>query len=1054
MDTGLGRDAYSIIGQGRIEEILSTRPEERRGVFEEAAGVVKYKNRKKEAEKKLEETSANLVRIQDIVLEVENQLGPLKEQADQAKRYKALKEELTSKEISSCAYMIDRLHSQWQEAQEQLKKLKIEEQEKIAQINQAEAHSEQVKWALSQLENSLEKKQEQLLRITEELERMESQREVLREREKNFSVNHANIQSNIEQLTDRYHQSDQEWEMEQKRLKTIQESLNQLRKEIKEIEDKTADFNSEIDEKIEQLKGDYIEALNKQAALRNEERHLKLRIEQEKQRLNRLMEEREKNRQELEILTKQHEERKQFLEATQSQLSDQHEAISKLGETRKSLLDQLSGLEHTYRNHLAQIEQLAGRYRVLKELKEEYSGYAQGVKEVLKAKKRQLEGIHGAIGELIKVSPKYEIAIETALGSAMQYIVVRDEQAARDAIAYLKKHQSGRATFLPKNILKSRVIPTKERAIIEQAEGLIGLAHELVEVDDQFRIVLEYLLGNVIVMEKLNWANILARTLGYRYRLVTLDGDVVHPGGLMTGGGVKRNKASLLSRDRELAELEHRLATLKQENNKLKQQMEQTRSSLGKIDQAMELGKHEIGELREKEQMEKEHLSQIHYQIKRLDEKRELIDQDVHDCEHQIQHFNSSLEQLRAGFSQITAQSNAIETEIKQLEQMKKQQEENKAEAGEQLTQLKVALAAKKQEYDSLELHVKRLALSRKQMEEEIYLLRNQLEKLKNDLLAQQSQQRELEAAIRDKKEERERLNDSIINARQERRQMQHDLEKLEIQIKEMRLSLKETQGTIHELEVKIGKLDVELERYLTLLREEYQISYEWAKERYPLKEPFEITRERVEQLKKEISRLGPVNLAAIEQYEQLKERYTFLKGQEEDLKQAKLTLDRVIREMDEEMSLRFKNTFEQIREHFSKIFKELFGGGKADLYLSDPSNLLTTGVEIVAQPPGKKLQYLSLLSGGERALTAIALLFAILEVKPVPFCVLDEVEAALDEANVYRFARYLKNRVDKTQFIVITHRKGTMEEADVLYGVTMPEAGVSKLVSVKLLAS
>lgn len=1054
MDTGLGRDAYSIIGQGQVEQILSSRPEERRTIFEEAAGVNKYKNRKKEAEKKLEETAANLVRIQDIIHEIESQLDPLREQAERAKRYQHLHKELMAKEIAASVYQIDTLYQQWQEAQENLSRLKEAEEKQLFKINQTEAHLEQGKWELTQLENQLEESQDRLLRMTEELERLERQAEVLQERQKNYAALEKDLKVKLDQMVKEGDKLAQEWQAEQQRLLETEKSLNQLLEEIERREAPTVDRSQELAHQIEQLKGDYIDLLNEQAALRNEERHLKLRLEQESQRLQRLQENKEQYGQELASLSHQRQEHLKELANTQKRLASKHDHVQKLEEKSKEIQRKLNELEQKQKTTLNQMGQVESRYKVLRELKEDYSGYAQGVKAVLKARDKHLEGIDGAVGELIHVPEKYESAIETALGAALQYIVVQDEEAARKAIQYLKQTQSGRATFLPKNILKSRLIPPKERNLIQQADGIVGLAHELVKTDDQFKVVLEYLLGQVIVMHNLKAANLLARTLHYRYRLVTLDGDVVHPGGLMTGGGTKRNKTSFFSRERELVNLENQLAKFKEQVTHQEQQRTEQIAILNEINEGITQTENERMRLQEKEHQLKEGEAQLHYQIKHVQERLELINLDIADTKENIDQISLKLKELAAQSEQTTQQTSILEKEINRLEHLKKEQEMSKAEADKQLTQLKVKAAATQQEHDHLKAQVNRLDLNRKQLDEELNQVQKQLKQITLNLAEQQQQQKEIQEAIEAKIEARNRLNETITHLRQKRRAKQHDLELLEAQIKEEQLSVQEVQAKIKNLEIQIGKLDIELERYLALLREEYQISYEWAKDHYPLEEPYEQTKAQAEQLRQEINALGPVNLATIEHYEQLQERYSFLKNQEQDLKQAKATLDNVIQEMDQEMSQRFKATFEQIRHHFSKIYREMFGGGKADLYLTDPSDLLTTGVEIVAQPPGKKLQYLTLLSGGEKALTAITLLFAILEVKPVPFCVLDEVEAALDEANVSRFAHYLKKKLDKTQFIVITHRKGTMEAADVLYGVTMSEAGVSKLVSVKLLAS
>ncbi|MDQ0337535.1 chromosome segregation protein [Caldalkalibacillus uzonensis] len=1051
MDTGLGKEAYSIIGQGRIEEILSTKAEDRRGIFEEAAGVVKYKNRKKEAERKLEETEANLTRIQDIIAEVEDQLGPLEEQAAKASKYKTLKSELTEKEIACYVYLIETLYQEWEEANKQLEALKADEQVHTAQVNQQEAVFEQLKWELNQTEADLDKLQQLLLTVTEDVEKLEAQREVLRERKKNFSSNKQDILDKMKQLKKRQQESASEWEREKEKLGLLEKEVQALEEKVREQEEQVHQLAEHVEERLEQLKGDYIQHLNEHASLKNEYRHLERTIEQYQQRLRRLEEENKRDLNEREALYEAFQEKEDQRQAVQNKLEQLRERYQALQTNKKDLQDKLKEEEEVYRGQLSRLEQLQARKQFLHELKEDFSGYFQGVKEILKARDTRLSGIDGAVAELITVPKNYELAIEAALGAALQHIVVRDEASAREAIAYLKKHQLGRATFLPRSVIQGRLMPRHHRQVVEQGQGVIGLANELITVDDTYRSVIDYLLGQVIVTGTLKEANELANRLEYRYRLVTLDGDIVNPGGSMTGGSVKKNKSNLIGREREIETLEETINKLKQTLQQEKQHLDNTYKKLQEIDAQLEAVQQEGEQLKEEEQQYKETLAQLEFQKKRLDEKLELYDQESAEYQRQLSEAKAQKQQTARKLSDHQEQSNSIEVEIKKLEQLKKENEQTKAATNEELTRLKVQLAGKQQEYEGLLRHVQRLAVAKQEVEDELALVQDNLLQLEGNLGAQHTKEDELEQLVKAKKEEKETLNQQIESCRQKRKEKQQALEELEIEIRELRKVLKQTEAGIHRLEVKANRLDVELENYFTILREEYELSYELAKEQYALQADYQQVKQEVDHLKGEIQRLGTVNLGAIEEYERLSERHSFLKKQEVDLLQAKDTLYGVIEEMDGEMSRRFEATFKQTREHFLQVFQQLFGGGRADLILTNPEDLLSTGVDIVAQPPGKKLQHLSLLSGGERALTAIALLFAILRVKPVPFCVLDEVEAALDEANVYRFAQYLREFSQQTQFIVITHRKGTMEGADVLYGITMQESGVSKLVSVKL---
>jgi chromosome segregation protein len=684
-------------------------------------------------------------------------------------------------------------------------------------------------------------------------------------------------------------------------------------------------------------------------------------------------------------------------------------------------------------------------------MKEDFTGFFHGVKEVLKARDTHLTGIDGAIAELIQVPKQYEVAIETALGATLQHVVVKDEEAGREAIHFLKQRKLGRATFLPKDVLKARQMGSGDLSQLQQSTGFVGMAHDLVDYDEQYKQVIGSLLGHVVVTKDLKDANYLAKKLQYRYRFVTLDGDIVNPGGSMTGGSAKQNQSNLLGREREIEHLAQEMEKAAHTIAEQRKQLSEYKGQLTQLEENLEDLRVKGEEAREKEQSRKEEFSQLLFSKRRLDEKLEVYDQDVASYQSELITSKQKKEEYSTKMEQYQAQSIQVEKEIKELEQAKKDTANTKEEKGQHITQLKVQLARKIQEFEGLKQHVERLEQQKLETDNEWNDVQQHLLRLEGDLGQQDDQEDELDLLIKDKKEEKENVSSSINDLRQKRKAEQQEWERLDIDIRQLRKELRSIEEGTHQEEVKVNRLDVELENYLTLLREEYELSYELAKESYPLEQEYSIVKKEVDDLKRQINLLGTVNLGAIEEFERLEERFLFLKEQEEDLNQAKATLYEVISEMDEEMTKRFKETFDQVRHQFTDVFQQLFGGGRADLLLSDPEDLLHTGVDIVAQPPGKKLQHLALLSGGERALTAIALLFAILRVKPVPFCVLDEVEAALDEANVSRFAQYLREFAKQTQFIVITHRKGTMEGADVLYGITMQESGVSRLVSVKM---
>lgn len=1051
MDTGLGKEAYSIIGQGRIEEILSTKSEDRRGILEEAAGVVKYKSRKKDAVRKLEETESNLLRILDIMAEIENQLEPLREQSEKAKQYKQLKKELTSKEISSYVYMIETLHQQWEDITQTVKQIKQEEEQLSFQLNQEDVRLEKSKWNLNQVEEMLESLQEQLLSLTEELEKLEGQREVLRERKRNYSTNKKDVMAKLDALTTRKDDLNKELTTELNKLEQMKIKVEQTEKQLAQEVQLFEELVPDIEEKIEYVKGDYIELLNKQASTKNEIRHLEQALEQYNHKLMKLEEENKRFVLERENVTKEMESQESLMEKTNKNINNLRESYKHSAQERQKYAQQLKQREEKLRHYESQLEKIINRHRFLQEMKEDFAGFFQGVKEVLKARGTVLKGINGAVAELIQVPKEYQVALETALGASLQHVVVEHEEAGRNAIHFLKQKNLGRATFLPKNVIRSKDLSSTDKSILQKVDGFIGIARQLIKFDQEYEQLIGNLLGHVIITTDLKVANQLAKQLNFRYRFVTLDGDIVNPGGSMTGGSVKQNTSNILGRENEIEQLGKEIEKGKQATAELSIEVEKDKEHIQDLDQQLEEWQQEVETLKEVESQQKEKLTQLNFAKQRLDERLEIYDQEVGTFHVERNEAEKKKNVCELDLATFSLQSKEIEEKIIQLEHKKKETAASKQEKNEQITLFKVALARKVQEYEEMKRTVERLGQSKKEIEQEWSDTNNHLLSLMGDLDQQDDQGTVLDTSIEQKKAEKEGLNQQIDELKNGRRKEQHHMEALEIKLKQLRREHKQLEETIHQNEVKANRLDVELENYLSLLREDYELSFELAKERYPLEGSFETVKTEVEQLKQRIQQLGDVHLGSIEEYERLLERYHFLQAQEKDLQKAKASLYEMINEMDEIMIERFRETYEAVRTEFHHVFQQLFGGGRADMILTNPDDLLTTGIDIIAQPPGKKLQHLGLLSGGERALTAIGILFAILKVKPVPFCILDEVEAALDEANVSRFAHYLKEFSKQTQFIVITHRKGTMEGADVLYGITMQESGVSKLVSVKL---
>jgi chromosome segregation protein len=1051
MDSGLGKESFSIIGQGRVEEILNSKAEDRRSIFEEAAGVLKYKTRKKKAELKLKETEENLHRVNDILYELESQVEPLQIQASIAKDYLAKKEELEQIEVALTVHEIEELHHQWETLSKQLELHQEQEMELSSSLNAKEALLEQLRDQITALDESISDLQNVLLITSEELEKIEGRKEVLKERKKNAAQNKIQLQKNIEEATEKINELEQQKAQLEKEYNEYKKTTEQLKEELKEKQLLIKSFSENLEELMESLKGDYIEWLNKQATAKNEIQYLTQQLEQIERKQKQLLGENEKFLEQ----RKDMEDKKVRLESALTEVNKQlNTSLRTYRETQiaiERMKNQLQKKESALYEAYQLLQKATSRKEMLEEMEAEYSGFFQGVKAVLKARDQQLQGIHGAIAELVQVPKNYEVAIETALGGAMQHIVVETEHHARMAIQYLKQHQSGRATFLPLEVIKGKSIPSSYKEAIRSHPSFIGVAADVIHFEPQYQDVIDHLLGNVIIASDLKGANDIAKQMQYRYRIVTLDGDIVNPGGSMSGGAIKQKTTSLLSRKGELEQLIQKIPEMDRQISNVEKQVKTLKTQIVDEEKRLEELRREGEQLRLQEQALKAEYREVELAEANVNERLSLYDREQMNYVNEQTSIQQRMDELKQVICQTEDELARINHELSQLNERKQTEQTSKETLTNEISDLKATLAAKNENYMNCKMSLERVENELKEMQQKRQHYEEDLMLLEQEMTDSHSGEQQLEEAALKKMHDKKETSRLISLRRKERLSMQQQLEDVELEVKELKRQYKGISETMKDEEVKLNRLDVELDNRLAHLREEYMLSFEAAKQDYPLTVSVEEARKKVKLIKMSIEELGTVNLGAIDEYERVSERYQFLMEQKNDLEHAKQTLFQVIQEMDTEMKKRFEQTFTAIRDQFEDVFRALFGGGRAELKLTDPSDLLHTGVEIVAQPPGKKLQNLALLSGGERALTAIALLFSILKVRPVPFCVLDEVEAALDEANVYRFSKFLKQFSKETQFIVITHRKGTMEEADVLYGVTMQESGVSKMVSVRL---
>ncbi|MDC3412915.1 chromosome segregation protein SMC [Aquibacillus sp. 3ASR75-11] len=1050
LDSGLGREAFSIISQGKVEEILSSKPEERRSIFEEAAGVLKYKQRKKKAEYKLAETQENLNRIEDIIFEIEGQLDPLKEQAAIAEDYLIKKEELKEKEISLLIAEIETLHSQWQQLLREIDNEREQEMQLKTRVQQQDASIENERSALHELDQSIEKLQERLLVLTQELENLEGNRKLINERFRHFEQNRSKLEHEQEELTQREASLLSELVIEKAKLDECVQQMKKTKKQADEIANKLHQADGGMDNDIEELKSEYIDRLNDQAATRNERQSLAKQLEQiafkrnrQREKFEEIIHDRDQIKTALASLYQTLDERKRKRQEAEQIF---HQEKLRLEKDNESYQEAQTKLYKGYQY----IEKIKSKKEMLEEMKEDFQGFFQGVKEILKAREdKVLFNIEGAVIELIQVPNDYISAIETALGGQAQHIVVKDEATARNAIQWLKKNNKGRATFLPLSTIQAKQISKDLLNGIWNIEGFVGVASDLVEFESKYQQAIKHILGNVIIAKNLKSANEIAARLHRRFRVVTLDGDVVNPGGSMAGGAKKKTNQSLFTREKDLNEVTEKLTEFEAKAEQFERKVTKLKQAIKTQEDKLEEQRSLINDKVQQEQESQAKVSELEIKLSHVSENLSVYDQD----NEQFEKDSDSLKQRDLELSEVLIRLENELAEIQhQMDTLTAQQTENRQNKSQLQTkhhELEVTLAQQDARVKNQQEKTRTLEAGIEEVKQALHDNQEQWDQL-IQLNESEATEEELAVQIEEKQSDKDHVTSLIQSTRQERYNRSQKMQDQEREMKEQNRLHHSLLQALQDKEVKANRLDVELENRLSHLQTEYLLTFEKAKNTFQKAEDLDEAKRSVRLIKRAIDELGTVNIGAIDEYKRIEERYQFLSEQKDDLVQAKATLYDVISEMDGEMTRKFDETFSKIKEEFRIVFQELFGGGKAELKLTAPENLLDTGVDIIAQPPGKKLQHLGLLSGGERALTAIALLFAILRVRPVPFCVLDEVEAALDEANVNRFARYVKMFSEKTQFIVITHRKGTMEEADVLYGVTMQESGVSRMVSVR----
>ena len=1053
-DTGIGRDGYSMIGQGRIDEILSAKSEDRRQVFEEAAGIVKFKTRKNDAQRRMDNTMQNLTRVEDILSELEERVEPLKKQSEEAREYLSLRDELKLLDINVFLLRTERYETRIRELKESVQSLEEAIVQTNAEMEKAGAQREECQKALDELEFRAAEKREQVQTLIREVEAQEGAVRVMRERisagekERSRLTEQRDAASKgREGVAERLEALKQSIAQDEIRVSADAESLQTREQVLEQDESKLSDMET----RSEEMKQMIIRAMNRLGDVKSQRARLGAMKGALEAQLESMEGDREREQAGVDSLTEQVREAMARLrdeearrDELKSQSADHNLRVQALNDRLQALSTQVTECQN-------QRQSADSRMKLLREMQRDYEGYNNSVKQVLlQARRNPNSGVHGVVADLIRVPEKLERAIDMVLGGALQNIIVDRDEDAKRMIEYLRSNRFGRATFLPIGSVRGRTLTPQERRVLS-IPGCVGVASELIEYDKQYQGVADNLLGRTVIAEDLTSGIAIQRASNYQLRLVTLQGDVMHSGGSMTGGSVQSRMTSLLSRSREIEETEKKL-------KELNEQLDKQREIYTQLDAERTALKKERGELYDALHQQEVLCGRADAMLKAALDEQTANNARVERVENERARLSEQLKQVEESITTLDNQQQDAQTSTEDRQSEVRQLQEEifaRRASNEQLratvTDARVALAELRRGLEADKADYERLS---RQIEdsERIFAESEQQLKVCNEEMANNAST--LEKDIATLTDARARLNtarDAFNVDDVARTDAQKRLQRIGEEIDDIRVRSDDFNDKHHRSELQLTRVEGEYKQIQDRIWEDYELTFATAE---PFRQAdFKLTEaeKRISVIRARIRAMGTVNVAAVDEYRKTVERVEEMSSQRDDLLKARTDLEGIIADLEKQMDEQFRSQFALINQNFAKTFTRLFGGGTAELRLSDPKDALNCGIEIVAQPPGKKLQMLSLLSGGERALTAIAILFAILDLKPTPFCVLDEIEAALDDANIDTYADYLKSYSKNTQFIVITHRKGTMERCDALYGVVMQEKGVSKTVSVKL---
>ena len=1052
MDTGIGKDGYSIIGQGKIDEILSNKSEDRRHIFEEAAGIVKYRTRKQESEKKLEHTKLNLLRINDILSEIEGNLEPLQMQADKAKKYLNLREELKNIEIGLFVYNIEKYKQDLEKVVQDIEIMQSQCNDEEGRLERVKILKEELKSSIDEITETIENMSNIGFESQKQIEQLNSDINVAKTRIANNNENNDRYLKEIEEQNAKIQELKDEIEQKEAKKDNLKQNKEKFEKELNEKQaelDKLTEKLSSKELEIEGYKHTVEENTDKKYELQSEINAQNINYQNFEKRQAQIKQEMQSTISELDGTRLNKEDiSKQFNEIEYKKNKVQN-SLNEVAKQREEANQKIKSFESNINILSSEMRIKESRLKFLIETEKEKEGYIKSVKSLLKDCENIKElgkGMNGVLANIIEVPDDLQTAIEMCLGASLQNIVTETETDAKRLVEHLRKNNLGRASFLPISSVKGK----KLDKIKGNESGVIGIASDLVKYNKKYEQIILNLLGRTVIVDNMDTAIKVAKQNGYTFRIVTTEGDLINPSGAITGGSVAKKTVNILGRGKEIEKLEKEIKNLKQKIEKLENDKQNYEESIeGILELSANLEK-ELQEIDITYATEKQKVISINENIEKLEKRLNRLKEEQANLEKQKEEAVSTKGDLQVEINKIVEQNEELSKIITEFAELNKDDQKYIDDLNFDITNLKISVSSFDESEASIQEIQERINQELENAHTSIENKNAQIEQIKKD---NEDLEKSIQETLQKIEEVKESVNSSsskIEELKKERAQKSEKLSKQEDEITAKFKVIEDLKGQLVKLDVKKTKIEEDINGIINKMWEEYELTPNNA-EQYQKPENVALTQRRVSSLRTEIRELGSVNVDSIEEYKNLKDRHDFMSEQRLDLENTMSKLRKVISDMTQIMKEQFKEKFKVINKNFGEVFAELFGGGKAELTLEDEDNILECGIEITVQPPGKKLQNMMLLSGGEKAFTAIALLFAILKINPAPFCVLDEIEAALDDVNVFRYADYLKKFTDHTQFLVITHRKGTMEVADTVYGVTMEESGISKLLSMKL---